>query len=167
MEDKFALVQFVLLHGDGTNRIYSKKLSNWEEAAKFLKNMCGSVKTSKKLHFVCMIYVFLSNQSINQSCLGGACRSMVTSRLSSQFSTAEVAETTLKDEITERKKDEQLDQDICNSHESQILAPVPAGALPRADHLSSDESSPAQAISKPDVRPISVWRRSSGKVSTD
>ena len=92
---------------------------------------------------------------------------MVTSRLSSQFSTAEVAETTLKDEITERKKDEQLDQDICNSHESHILAPVPDGALPRADHLSSDESSPAQAISKPDVRPISVWRRSSGKVSTD
>ena len=63
-------------HGDGTNKIYSKKLSIWEEAAKFLKNMCGSVKTSKKLHFVCMIYVFLSNQSINQSIMFRWCLSI-------------------------------------------------------------------------------------------
>lgn len=47
LEDKYAIVQFILLHGDGKNWIYSKKPSIWEAASKFLGDMCGTRKTSK------------------------------------------------------------------------------------------------------------------------
>ena len=47
MDDKLALVNFVLLYGDGTKWLYSKKASIWEAASKFVLDFCGSHRTSE------------------------------------------------------------------------------------------------------------------------
>ena len=47
MDDKLALVNFVLLYGDGTKWLYSKKASVWEAASKFVLDFCGSHRTSE------------------------------------------------------------------------------------------------------------------------
>ena len=54
IEDKLALTNFVLLHGDGTKWIYSKKPSIWEAASEFVKNLCGTSRTSKYLGCHCV-----------------------------------------------------------------------------------------------------------------
>ena len=45
--EKRALVEFVLLHGDGVNWIFTKKPSVWISAAKFIENLCGTKRTSE------------------------------------------------------------------------------------------------------------------------
>ena len=48
MAEERALVQFVLLHGDGSSWISSKKVKFWESAAAFVHNMCGMKKRTSK-----------------------------------------------------------------------------------------------------------------------
>ena len=43
-----ALVQFVLLHGDGISWNSSKKVNYWESASEFLVNMCGTKRRTSE-----------------------------------------------------------------------------------------------------------------------
>ena len=54
IEDKLALTNFILLHGDGTKWMYSKKPSIWEAASAFVKNLSRTSRTSKCLGCHCV-----------------------------------------------------------------------------------------------------------------
>ena len=56
VDDKLALVNFVLLYGDGTKWLYSKKASIWEAASKFVLDFCGSHRTSEFWVYVRVTY---------------------------------------------------------------------------------------------------------------
>ena len=43
-----ALVQFVLLHGDGISWNSSKKVNYWESASEFVFNVCGTKRRTSK-----------------------------------------------------------------------------------------------------------------------
>ena len=48
MAEERALVQFVLLHGDGVSWSSSKKVKYWESASEFVFNMCGTKRRTSK-----------------------------------------------------------------------------------------------------------------------
>ena len=46
LAEERALVQFILLHCDGTSWISTKKVKFWESASEFVFNICGVRRTS-------------------------------------------------------------------------------------------------------------------------
>lgn len=79
---------------------------------------------------------------------------MITARLARQFSTAQAAETSLQEEISKLREDEQLHEDTSTVSLSQESHKVPNTALSQGNTLSRDASSAAQTISQPDLLPI-------------
>lgn len=56
-EEEKVLVEYIMLSSDGSRWEWSRKISFWESASRFLKQRCGAQRTSKFLVEVQCIYM--------------------------------------------------------------------------------------------------------------